>query len=114
MVYDQGVDDAPEPAPEQAFAAALAALKEAYDDAVTYLRAIPDPQRAFEAASELADMLREKAERASDERAFGAERIKERERLTLTALAERISVSKQRAGQIIQRADKARRKPEGR
>lgn len=96
---------------EHALAAAMAAVKEDYEEAAMQIRAISDPQRAFERATELVSMLREITGHAADERAFAAERIKERERLSLAQLGERIGMSKQRAGKLLERAEKARQQP---
>ena len=95
--------------PEEAAAQALDALMAAYRDAAAAINAIPDPQRAFEYATQLASMLRDIAQRASELRTQTAARIWEAQELSLAALAERIGVSKARADQLI-RAAKASRK----
>ncbi|MFI0794851.1 hypothetical protein ACH4OY_19500 [Micromonospora rubida] len=89
---------------EQAFNAALDALNGAYAEAVEAIRGVVNPQNAFACATTLADSLRATADAAADVRAQTAARIWEEERLSLTGLADRISVSKARAGQLVQRA----------
>jgi YesN/AraC family two-component response regulator len=95
--------------PEEAAAQALDALTAAYQQAVATINAIPDRQRAFEYATQLANTLRDTAQRASELRTQAAARIWEAEELSLAALAERIGVSKARADQLI-RAARASRK----
>ena len=88
--------------------AAVASLLRAYADTVAAMRAMQDPERYFARATELADTLRELVSKSTDERALAAERILEAESLSLTALGERISMSKQRAGQFMEKARKVR------
>ena len=95
--------------PEEAAAEALDALTAAYRKAVATISAIPNPQRAFEYATQLANALRGTYEEASELRTHAAARIWEAEELSLAALAQRIGVSKARADQLI-RAAKASRK----
>jgi len=87
--------------------AAVAALLRAWADAVTALRQIEDPQQQFARATELADELRKLVSKSTDERALAAQRILEAESLSLTALGHRISMSKQRAGQLLDKVRKA-------
>jgi hypothetical protein len=87
--------------------AAVAALLRAWADAVTALRQIEDPEKHFERATELGNVLRKLVSESTDERALAAQRIYEAESLSLTALGERISMSKQRAGQLVDKARKA-------
>ncbi|MFC0533958.1 hypothetical protein [Phytohabitans kaempferiae] len=82
---------------------ALGALARALDQVVAAIKAQGDPQRAFEGATRLADAMREAAESAADLRAQTAVRIWEEEKISLAGLAERIGVSKARAGQLVQR-----------
>ncbi len=63
-----------------------------------------DPQRAFELATKLVDDLGALYEQAADLRARQVGRIWRAEELSLADLAERISVSKARAGQFVTRA----------
>ena len=93
--------------------AAVASLLRAYADAVAALRMMRDPERHFARATELGDTLRELVSKSTDERARAAERILEAESLSLTALGERISMSKQRAGQLLDKAKKARGSNDG-
>jgi hypothetical protein len=92
----------------QAVTAAIGALSRVYGEAAAAIEAIPDPQGAFESATKLADTLREVAEAAADLRARTVARIWEEEKVSLAALAERIGVSKARAGQLVQSAKKAK------
>ena len=94
--------------PQQAVMAAIGALKRVYGDAADAVAAIPDPQSAFESATVLADTLREVAEAAAELRAQAVARIWEEEKISLAGLAERIGVSKARAGQLVQTAKKAK------
>ncbi len=91
----------------------MAALLRAYADAVTAMRAMRDPERYFARATGLADTLRDLVSRSTDERALAAQRILEAESLSLTALGERISMSKQRAGQLTEKAKKIREADNG-
>lgn len=88
--------------------AAVAALLQAWADAVTALREIEDPERQFARATKLGDVLRRLVSESTDERALAAERILEAESLSLTALGQRISMSKQRAGQLTDKAKRIR------
>ena len=83
---------------------AVAALLRAWADAVTALSEI---EEHFKRATELGDTLRKLVSESTDERALAAQRIYEAESLSLTALGERISMSKQRAGQLMDKARKA-------
>jgi hypothetical protein len=98
---------------ETAAAEALDALTAAYREAVATINAIPDPQRAFEYATQLANALRDTYQEASELRTHAAARIWEAEELSLAALAERIGVSKARADQLIRaaRATKKEQQP---
>ena len=84
--------------------AALDALTRAYDDATEGITTMSDAQQAFEDATELADLLRDLAEAAANLRSRTVRRIWEEEQMSLAALAERIGVSKARAGQLINAA----------
>lgn len=92
---------------ERGFVPALVALRRAYASAATAIRGAPDPQVGFEDATKLADAMREVAANAADLRAAAARRIYEEEQLSLASLAERIGVTRQRAGQLMQTAKKA-------
>lgn len=98
---------------EETVDAAVAALLTAYADAVTALRALQDPERYFARATELGNVLRDLVSKSTDERALAAERILQAESLSLTALGERISMSKQRAGQLTEKAKKIREAQDG-
>jgi hypothetical protein len=87
---------------------AIAALLRAYAGVVTALHSLSDPARQFARATELGDVLRKLVSESTDERAIAAARIVEAESLSLTALGERISMSKQRAGKLVEKGRKAR------
>ena len=99
---------------EVALDAAVATLLLAYADCVAALRDIEDPERHFKRATELGDTLRDLVSKSTDERALAARRILEAESLSLTALGERISMSKQRAGQLMDKAKKVQEGSDGR
>ena len=91
---------------EAAVDAAVAALLAAYADVVAAMRAMKDPNRYFIRAGELGDTLRRLVSKSTDERALAAARILEAESLSLTALGERHSVSRQRADQLVKKGRK--------
>lgn len=93
---------------ETAVDTAVAALMQAYAGVVAALRAMRDPERHFARATELGDRLRDLVSDSTDERAAAAARILDAESLSLTALGERISMSKQRAGQLVEKGRKSR------
>jgi hypothetical protein len=86
--------------------AALADIRRACDAAEALVRTGTDPARAFTGATEMAKELRNRAWRASHERADAARRLMEAEDLSLSQLAVRLGISKQRADQIIKQARK--------
>jgi septation ring formation regulator EzrA len=90
--------------PEQAFHDAHAALLQAYDDATQAVEEIENPQQSFDRATELANDLRKIADDAPRLRNRAAVRIRDAERLSLAGLAQRISVSRARADQMIRAA----------
>jgi 3-methyladenine DNA glycosylase/8-oxoguanine DNA glycosylase len=102
--YPQHMAEQERTQPEEAAAEALDALTAAYHQAVAAINAIPDPQRAFEYATQLANALRDTYQQASELRTLTAARIWEAEELSLAALAQRIGVSKARADQLIRAA----------
>src|SRR6266536_2653742 len=61
---------------EQAVDAAVAALRRAYEDAVTVIETISDPYRAYRHATQLADVLRDTAEDVADLRARNAAQLR--------------------------------------
>lgn len=88
---------------------AITALDRACERALAAIDAIPDPQHALEWAVPLADLVDETARNLAS---FGAKlrakpvrRIWLAEELTLSKLASRIGVSKQRAGRILRAGD---------
>jgi hypothetical protein len=89
---------------EQAFCDAERQLSAAYERAVEAIESIPDAQKSFESATELANDLRQLADDAAKVRARGAVRIRDSERLSLAGLAERLSVSRARADQMVRAA----------
>lgn len=100
----------PNEAPDQQLSAALDALAQAVKDALAFVRAMPPDQAAFTAATELADTLREAAEVGAGLRSETVRRIRDVEQLSLAALAERIGVSKARAGQLAGSTKNAKEK----
>lgn len=62
----------------------------------------PDDYTAFHAASHAADTLRTAADAYADLRAEIVKNIAEKEKLSLAKLAERVGVSKARAGQLVE------------
>jgi hypothetical protein len=98
---------------EDAVDAAVTSLLQAYSAAVAALRAMQDPERYFARATELGDTLRDLVSKSTDERALAAARILEAESLSLTALGERISMSKQRADQLVRKGRKVREDDDG-
>ncbi|MEV6524673.1 hypothetical protein AB0M43_22210 [Longispora sp. NPDC051575] len=86
-------------------AAALAALISAYENAAKAFRAIPEPQVAFEYATELANTLRDLATSGAGLRAQAVKQIWDAEQLSLSGLAKRIGVSKQRVDQLLKTAE---------
>lgn len=72
-----------------------------YEAAVGWIRSAPDPQQAFDAATKLASLLRDLADSAAEIRAETVARIWKTEELSVAGLAERIGVSKARAGQLL-------------
>ena len=91
-------------ASEDGFAVALASLRDAYERAAAVIHRDSQAQHAFESSTALADMLRQLAEYAASLRARTAARIAAEEKLSLSVLAARIGVSKQRADQLIKSA----------
>src|SRR4051812_38607066 len=86
---------------------AHAAMRQAYDDAAQIIDSIPDPQQAFDHATQLREEIDDLVGRAAELRALMVKRIWENEQLSLAGLANRIGVSKSRADQLIQTALKA-------
>jgi hypothetical protein len=82
----------------------LASLRDAYEQAAAAIHKDSQAQHAFESATALADTLRQLAENAASLRARTAARIAAEEKLSLSVLAARIGVSKQRADQLIKSA----------
>lgn len=93
--------------------AALAALAEAFSRSIEAIGQIANPHRAFECATELADVSRDQAKKAADLRALSVDRIWTAEELSLAALAGRIGVSKARADQLLKTARAAKETPDG-
>jgi hypothetical protein len=89
---------------EDHFAAALAALREAWVQVLAGLRAIDDPQHQFDSATEAGELLRKLVSENAEQRAAAAVRIQDAESLSLAALGERISMTKQAAGRLTGRA----------
>jgi hypothetical protein len=95
-----------EPRGEATFETAFSNLLAAYEAAAGAVaeKGFPDGERAFKAATKLADALGHLTERAAKLRASTAARIADDEKLSLAALAGRLSVSKARAAQFVRNA----------
>lgn len=78
----------------------------AYGAAARAVEGLP-ARAAYRAATELAELLRELAERAADLRARMAARVREQEGLTVRALAQVLGVSPSKAGALVKRAARA-------
>jgi hypothetical protein len=91
---------------EDDYPAASEAFREGWKRLLRAVRATREPQRHFDRATEAGKVLAEFVSEDADERATAAVRIQKSEELTLTALSERISMSKQRAGRLTDRARK--------
>jgi hypothetical protein len=97
-----------DPSPDaQRVAAALDALRAALAEVQEAVAAVADSQRAFELATELAELLREAADESATLRARMVGRIWADEQLSLAQLAERISSSRTRAAQLLRAAKAA-------
>lgn len=95
--------------PSREVQAALAALRAAYEHAARAAEEIPDPQQAYERASELRDACDALVGEAATLRARMAYRIYKSEEMSLMDLAGKISVSKARADQFVRTAKEAER-----
>lgn len=80
----------------------LDTLRATSAEAVSLIEGIPDRVAAFDAATRLAECLRELSDEAFELRPEIATEILEHEHLSLTALAKRIGISKARANQMVQ------------
>jgi hypothetical protein len=95
-------------AAQDAISRALDGLEALYDRAAVAIAAVADPAEAFRQATDFAA----RAQRVHDEqetrlrklRAEQAVRIRDKESLSLAGLAQRISVSKTRADQLVRDA----------
>ncbi|SRR6266581_1376710 len=87
---------------------ALSALAHAYELAEKTVEGESDAHRAFEIATALTEAARQITIELGQLRALQAERIRDKESLSLAALADRIRVSKTRAVQILEIAAKSR------
>lgn len=100
--------DPADPATNPVEWAELAALTDAYRAAADSIGAAPTPDAEFQRATALAAELRRVADDAAELRARAAARIWATEEMSLAGLAQRIGVSKARAGQFINTAKKDR------
>jgi hypothetical protein len=87
--------------------AAMNEIRQTYERVRSAIEAIPEPQQAYEAASQLRDFVDDLVGDAATLRARMAHRIVKAEKLSLAALASRINVSKARADQLIRAAKAA-------
>ncbi|MFI0424578.1 hypothetical protein [Spongiactinospora sp. 9N601] len=83
-------------------------ISRAFRDAVKAVRAIPEPRRAFDNATDLAEAVRGMADTAAQVRAEAAARIHRAEGLSIGKLALRLGISKARAEQLLRMACRAR------
>ena len=98
-----------ERSPDQTQASeALSAFAHAYELAEKAVEGEPDAHRAFESATELTEAARQITIHLGKLRALQAARIRDKESLSLADLAKQIRVSKTRAVQMLEIADKAR------
>lgn len=89
------------------YEAAVSAFRAAWHRLLAAVHATPDPQQHFDRATDTGETLAKLVAESAAERSDAAVRIKEAEGLTLTALGERIRMTKQAAGRLT---DRARRK----
>src|SRR4051812_21631116 len=85
---------------------AIEGVSRAYEDARTAIAGVSDGQQAFDRATELVELLQGLGTSAAGFRAQVAQQIYETEKLSLAGLANRISVSRSRAGQLLDTAKK--------
>jgi len=90
----------------------IEAISDAYESATAMIRSNPDTQQAFEDASELASVLRDLGDNGADLRAEAVAKIWKTEELSIAGLAEKIGVSKARAGQLLKSAKESTQKEE--
>jgi len=90
------------------YPAAHAAFRDAWARLLAAIRATREPQQRFDRATETRDLLAKQRSEIAGERTDAAAAIQDAESLTLTALAGRISMTKQAAGRLL-----ARRKERG-
>lgn len=87
---------------QRATEVARATLYAAYSEAVAAVQAVEDSREQFDEATELARILGELSQQAAKLRAASAVRIAEAEQLSLAGLANRLSVSRSRAQQLVE------------
>jgi DNA-binding transcriptional regulator YiaG len=92
--------------PDPPFDEAMHELRKAYEKATAAIRSAPKADTAFTSATTLSDKLREWADSAAGLRAETVARIADEEKLSLAVLANRIGVSKARAGKLVENARK--------
>ena len=90
--------------------ASLAEMRRAYSAMEEALERESDPRVAFQVATTFADALRSLAEQGAELRASTVARIWESEATSLAGLADKIGVSKARAGQLMQAARASHKK----
>ena len=87
---------------QQAAGEAFRTLRGAYEEAVAAIEAMSDGREAFSQAGELARVLGEWSKQAAKLRATVAVRIAKDEELSLAGLANRLSLSRARAQQLME------------
>jgi len=98
---------------EDSFDTDVTAIEKLCTHAMAQIRAVPDPDRAFECATRLVSLGQDIAERGAGERAVAAARIKDARKQTLEALGDMYSMSKQRFGKLVEKGKKLRENPAG-
>jgi hypothetical protein len=89
-------------------AAETAELRGVYAAVIETIEAMPDRRAAFRAATDLAELAGTWTEEAASLRATIALQIAENDKLSLGELAGRISVSRARAAQLVNRGKATR------
>jgi hypothetical protein len=93
-----------DPAAQEA-AGARETIRSAYRIAALFVERLP-ARAAFDAATALAELLRDLAERAAGLRARMAARIAHDEGLSVRALARELGLAKSKAGDLLARAER--------
>jgi hypothetical protein len=95
-------------AAEQALARYVEVVRQAHEEVVAAISAIPDPQTALERANDFFKEAEAIYTEAAKLRTQTIGRIWEAQELTLTALADKLGVKRQRVGQIVDAYERAK------